>query len=566
MMKSLKYFRLFGCIRLEKFPNIPQEMDGLKVLDLFDIAIRELPPSFGNLIGLEQLYLSSNFCSIHLPSSIYKLQHLHLPYLFGGVEFLKDVEISRQALSYGGFSNYGFQSLNFLFLCCSKNCEEIDFILTSCCPPSLKRLSVWSKDISLPESINRFSSLHWLEIRDCMFVEEIPKLPKSVREVDASNCFSLDSHSIQKLLLQAFLSLYTKYFLLPFQYFTRFAKCQFLEYPNCMQFGRMLRLPKIMTCLGVKGDILLDSQSSTRLSPTEFSIIQTDLTQNYVDDDARCEYQIILPGNEIPKKFNHQSVNGSISFWIGPEFPTFALCLAFCLDGMRDTDTYSYICVVDIFINGHKRLLRQRLFDNLECGHLWFYGVPHSQLQQEFRDLLQGDQNLVDVSCKISNWTSKTGGENAPIIARMGIHVECICHPQNSIIISENYELVQPQNRQISKRIVHQRLRPFLNRGPSFILRRLYHTQCPIQSTSRRQLLKARKIHNSNSSKRKGLLVAKSCICLYGAQEHGLCSKELGSTYLEGLTSVQSSNSDSRIRDMPIGEPEIPKISHSTQN
>ena len=322
MMKSLKYFRLFGCIRLEKFPNIPQEMDGLKVLDLFDTAIRELPPSFGNLIGLEQLYLSSNFCSIHLPSSIYKLQHLCLLYLFGGVKFPKDAEISRQALSYGGFSNYGFRSLNFLFLCCSKNCEEIDFILTSCCPPSPKRLSIWSKDISLPESINRFSSLHWLEIRDCMFVEEIPKLPESVREVDASNCFSLDSHSTQKLLLQASLSLYTKYFLLPFQYFTRFAKCQFLEYPNCMQFGRMLRLPKIMTYLGVKGDILLDSQSSTRLSPTEFSIIQTDLTQNYVEDDARCEYQIILPGNEIPKKFNHQSVNGSISFWIGPEFPT----------------------------------------------------------------------------------------------------------------------------------------------------------------------------------------------------------------------------------------------------
>ena len=94
----------------------------------------------------------------------------------------------------------------------------------------------------------------------------------------------------------------------------------------------------------------------------------------------------------------------------------------------------------------------------------------------------------------------------------------------------------------------------------------LYHTQCPIQSTSRRQLLKARKIHNSNSSKRKRLLLGKSCICLYGAQEHGLCSKVLGSTYLEGLTSVRSSNLDSRIRDMPIGEPEIPKISHSTQN
>ena len=208
MMKSLKFFRLFGCKRIEKFPDIPQEMEGLKSLNLFGTSITELPSSFGNLTGLHQLFLGSDFCSGHLPSSIYKLQHLRELYLSGIVKFPKDVEIDRQALfnSYNGFSQYGFLSLNFLALSFSKNCSEIDFILNSCSPLSLKCLAIRSENFTLPESIIRFKRLHWLEIRDCKFLQEIPRLPESIREVDASNCFSLNSQSISKLLLQVSLS------------------------------------------------------------------------------------------------------------------------------------------------------------------------------------------------------------------------------------------------------------------------------------------------------------------------------------------------------------------------
>lgn len=114
-MKSLKHLSLYRCKRLEKFSHIPQEMESLRSLNLLGTAIRELPPSFGNFTGLDQLLIGSEFYSGYLPHSIYKLQHLRELYLCGNVKFPKDVEIDRQAPcnSYGGFSKLGFPSFNY---------------------------------------------------------------------------------------------------------------------------------------------------------------------------------------------------------------------------------------------------------------------------------------------------------------------------------------------------------------------------------------------------------------------------------------------------------------------
>ncbi|KAL4636710.1 hypothetical protein ACB092_03G027600 [Castanea dentata] len=418
MMKSLKHLNLYMCKRLEKFPDIPHEMDGLKYLTFIGTAIKELPLSFGNLTGLEELHLGSGL----LPSSIYNL-HLHSLHIWGDVKFPKDMEIDRQVLCnyYNDFSKYRFQSgLTCLALHFSKNSSEIDFIL-NCGPVSLRRLCIQSDEFTLPKSIIRFNRLRWLEIPNSYFLQEIPKLPKTIRGVNASQCFSLNPESLSKIMLQYWL-------------------------------------------------------------------------QDYYDDDTPCDCHIILPGNKIPKWFNHQSIESSISLWVGPEFPTFALCVAFCL---VDEDEYDFACVVDIFTNGHKRTLVKKFFDKMHCDHRWFYGASHRLLQQEVGNLIQGDWNHVKISCKISLWTSTIGREIAPTIARMGVHVKCICGLHNSVICHENHdELVQPQSNRISKRIAHQQLKPFLPQGCHFILRKLYHTLCPIRSTSGEPLLKARKISN----------------------------------------------------------------------
>ena len=196
--KSLKYLNLFNCQRVKRLPDIPQEMENLKYLKLEHTAIRELPPSIGNLTGLERLEIGSNFYSCHLPSSIYKLQQLHILHLYGNVKFPKDVGIGRQATacnSYGGFSKHCFPKMNFIKK------------LTSCFTHSEKCLLSGSKDLNLRKSIVRFNSLNWLVIRDSKFLKKIPKLPESIREVDATNCISLNSESFRKLILQVPLSL-----------------------------------------------------------------------------------------------------------------------------------------------------------------------------------------------------------------------------------------------------------------------------------------------------------------------------------------------------------------------
>ena len=193
VMKSLKYLRLSNCERVKRFPDIPQELENLKYLSLGQTAIRELPPSIENLTGLERLEIGSSFYSYQLPSSIYKLQHLRILFLYGNVKFPKGVGIGRQAAacnSYSGFSKYCFPKMNFLKK------------LTSCFTHSEKCLLSGSKDLNLRESIIRFNRLNYLLIGDSEFLKKIPKLPESIREVNATNCISLNLESSRKLILQ----------------------------------------------------------------------------------------------------------------------------------------------------------------------------------------------------------------------------------------------------------------------------------------------------------------------------------------------------------------------------
>ena len=229
-----------------------------------------------------------------------------------------------------------------------------------------------------------------------------------------------------------------------------------------MQFGEKLGLPQDIACLGLGSNISMDPQSSSGLSlqidlpsflsTSEFIVFKKvyfkseSLHVNSDGEDTRCEYEIVVPGNKVPKWFNHRSIESFISFSIGPEFPTISLCLAF---GLLDDVLYEYLCDVNISINGTKRELKVRLFDAIRCDHLWFYYRPHSSLQPLFQDLNLGDRNHVEISCKISYWTSKPR-QVVPIIKRLGVHVECTCPPQNS----HNYEGAQPRFYQISKRIV----------------------------------------------------------------------------------------------------------------
>ena len=163
-------------------------------------------------------------------------------------------------------------------------------------------------------------------------------------------------------------------------------------------------------------------QSSTRIS--------------YASDLSFCEYQFRVPGNEIPNWFNHQRVGSSISFWIGPEFPAIALCLAF---GKED-GSWDFNYQVDISVNGSKRIFERNIFGGMSSDHLCFSCRPQRSLQKLFQDLNLGDRNHVELFTE-TFVRSFPPGQIAPTIKRIGVHVECICpSPQNSGIFYDNYE------------------------------------------------------------------------------------------------------------------------------
>ena len=182
-MKSLRYFNLESCKSLKKFPNISQEMKSLEKLYLQETGISELPPSFGNLTGIIQLLLGNPAGHLHVPGSIYNLQRLEFLMLIGDFTFLKDEE--PLCNSYGGFSKYVFPSLNRLFFFNSSNLSEMDFFLNYCCPPTLENLFINDRNIvTLPKRMDRFKSLKIL-IGGCNELQEIPRLPQSVRYASA---------------------------------------------------------------------------------------------------------------------------------------------------------------------------------------------------------------------------------------------------------------------------------------------------------------------------------------------------------------------------------------------
>ncbi|KAK4592932.1 hypothetical protein RGQ29_017175 [Quercus rubra] len=144
-LKSLEYFQLSGCRRLEKFPDIHLEMKCLNYLDLFRCGFRELPSS--------------------------------LLYLTGLVTGSPRIEV------------------------------ELDSWMQPEYFPALTSLNLANTNIvTIPESISRFTTLECLRIEDCKERREIPRLPQSIRFVCATNCNRLDTQSSSRLLNQVSLS------------------------------------------------------------------------------------------------------------------------------------------------------------------------------------------------------------------------------------------------------------------------------------------------------------------------------------------------------------------------
>ncbi|XP_030963951.1 disease resistance protein TAO1-like [Quercus lobata] len=203
MLKSLGYFNLNNCSRLEKFPDIHPEMKCLKKLYLLSSGLRELPSSLLYLTRLDTLGLI--FCG--------KLTNFLVRANKSQMQEEVDIPSAKLRLACNSFHNFsrpiGFLSMTQLNL---GACVGIKVGLDSWMQPDyfpvLTNLDLaYTSIVTIPESITRFARLQYLYIRDCKKLREIPRLPQSIRTVDALRCYRLDPQSLSRLWNQDF----TKY-------------------------------------------------------------------------------------------------------------------------------------------------------------------------------------------------------------------------------------------------------------------------------------------------------------------------------------------------------------------
>nr|POE89395.1 hypothetical protein CFP56_01755 [Quercus suber] len=227
----------------------------------------------------------------------------------------EDIPSANLRLACNSFNNFsgptGFPCLTQLDLSHLRIIDELDSWMQPEYFPVLKILDLgYTNIVTILESISRFTRLLDLKIRDCKKLQEISRLPQSIRTVDAMNCDRLDTQSSSRLL---------------------------------NQFGEILGiLPNIV------------AQAATSFD-SEWPQIG-----NY----------LILPVTEIPKwlKFNHhQSVGNSVSFLVGPKFSNLVVCIAF---PSKDVDNdIGYLWIVDIFINGKRQYTTDTRWANNNYDH-----------------------------------------------------------------------------------------------------------------------------------------------------------------------------------------------------
>ncbi|XP_065616538.1 TMV resistance protein N [Quercus suber] len=267
-LKSLEHFDLCQCRRLEKFPDIHQEMKCLKKLLLGGCGIKELPSSIGYLIQLQGLNLLDCPNLREIPGSIYKLQKLESFCLASNI-------LRPTSNSFDDSFGYGFVNLKSLILTNSIHRLELDF-MESQYFPALESLHVSITIMfTVPKSISRLTRLRELTIMNCGRLWEIQGLPQSLSWLRIIKCRSWNQQSSRKMLSQAI-----------------------EDFANFKQMGE------------IQG-ISMDPQSSTGLWH-QLPFVSPSLSDDLDSETVIFDCVFDLPAFEIPKEFNHQR---EISFY-----------------------------------------------------------------------------------------------------------------------------------------------------------------------------------------------------------------------------------------------------------
>ncbi|KAL5560025.1 hypothetical protein UlMin_036236 [Ulmus minor] len=188
-LKALEDINLSACPKLTNLPQIENQLEHLRILNLRDTAIRELPSSVENLTGLYYLDLEDCRHLEELPASICKLTRLeHL--------VLHCVGFVPSKLTKFPPMLSGLCSLSWLYLI-GRNIREIPDWLGSL--TSLVELRLCGNNFErIPSTIGKLCKLKTLAISNCKNLQSLPELPLFIEELLANDCSSLEMVSTSR--------------------------------------------------------------------------------------------------------------------------------------------------------------------------------------------------------------------------------------------------------------------------------------------------------------------------------------------------------------------------------
>ena len=191
---------------------------------------------------------------------------------------------------------------------------------------------------------------------------------------------------------------------------------------------------QVIEIMGILPNGVCGSARSNELMDPQFTDSFQSEIEGFEYEDGDIGRSLTVPGTEIPW-FNHQSVeNNSILFWVGRKFPKLAVYIAFASRG--DKNHLFYDCLYYISINGCKKRLCMSRHLILHDYNLLLLCSPHQRfLQQKLNESNPTDQNHVEVTYKIEPrgpYFKANAFIEPPKVTRWGVHVECICPPQES--------------------------------------------------------------------------------------------------------------------------------------
>ncbi|XP_030961369.1 TMV resistance protein N-like isoform X3 [Quercus lobata] len=351
-------------------------------------GIREVPSSIEHLTELVVLNLRNCKNLGDLPHSIYKLQQL------------RELSIPTAKLrptcdSFDGSSGYGFVNMTELILLGCEGIIELDLLMKPDYFPALEAIFLSSTNIvTIPESISRFPRLIQLSATNCKLLREIQGLPQSIRSVHVDNSRLLNTS------------------------------------PSGL-FNQVIGIIGILpnrVCGSARSNKLMDLQFSNNL-PSETKA--TEWVDFWGESFDGFDPDITFSGTEMLKWFNHRSVDNSIFFFVGRNFPKLVVCI---VPGPKRFQGF-----VEISINGYENREYQSIDlrgdSEYSCSQYLFSLTQWSLLQRHLNESNPTDQNRVKVSIRYKS------DDTCYSIRMWGVHVECTCPPQEDDAVDYGYSI-----------------------------------------------------------------------------------------------------------------------------